>query len=211
MWVKICGITRTEDAAAAARFGADAIGMVFAESPRKVTPDEAKRISLEAPRGPSRVGVFVDSSPEEVLEIVDYCGLDLAQLHGGEGRGHFEALGNIAIKAARVRSLSDMSRVALLPFERILFDCPGGIPGTSDLQEYDWSLVRFFDGSRQVILAGGLTPENIGAAIRAARPYGVDVSSGVESSPGLKDAAKMYRFIEKARKTDYEVSHGEKS
>jgi phosphoribosylanthranilate isomerase len=205
MWVKICGITRLEDAVSAATFGADAVGFVFADSPRRVTPDEARRLSFEMPDGPLKVGVFVDSPPQEVEETVRHCGLDLVQLHGAESPELYSALGDIAIKAVRVNGGIDIAAVKQYRCRALLFDCydldrHGGTGRT-----FDWRLLRLVDSGTRVIVAGGLNPGNVGQAVAQARPYGVDVSSGVEKEPGVKDPVLMYRFIENARKADYEV------
>lgn len=208
MWVKICGITRLEDAVAVARFGADALGFVFAESPRRVTPDEARAISLEV-EGPAKVGVFVDTPMEEVRSIVRYCGLDLVQLHGSESAEYVHALGLDAIKALRVNGSLDIARATRYAQEcscrALLLDGfdTGKAGGTG--RTFDWKLVRLLEGKPRVIIAGGLNPRNIAEAVKTARPYGVDVSRGVESSPGIKDPVLLYRFIEMARKADYEV------
>jgi phosphoribosylanthranilate isomerase len=207
MWVKICGITRLEDAVAAARFGADAVGFVFAESPRGIAPDEARLISRRMPSGPARVGVFVDTPVQDILDVIDHCGLDLAQLHGGEGRAHLEALGESAIKAVGVKGLEDVVRASRYPCRYLLFDGCRTDGGSHRKGSFDWRLLRALEGDKRVILAGGLTPENVGQAVRTARPFGVDVSSGVECSAGRKDPVLMYRFIEAAKKTHYEVQN----
>jgi phosphoribosylanthranilate isomerase len=210
MWVKICGITRIEDAVSAARFGADAVGFVFAESPRRVTPDEAQKICRDMPDGPARVGVFVDSPVEEVREISSYCGLDLVQLHGDEGHDYCSALGEKAIKALRVNGTLDIARATRYSqegdVEALLLDGfhPGKRGGTGST--FDWRMVRLIEGGPRLIIAGGLRPENVAELVKIARPYGVDASSGIEKAPGVKDPVLMYRFIENARKADYEVS-----
>ena len=206
MWVKVCGITRLEDAVAAARFGADAVGFVFAESPRMVTPEEAGEISRRMPDGPAKVGVFVNSPVEDVNRVVRRCGLDLVQLHGDEDPAYCEELGGIAIKALRVDGALDVALAKQYHCHALLLDGydRGRRGGTG--KTFDWTTVRLLDGRRRVIVAGGLGPDNVGRAIEAARPYGVDASSGVESEPGRKDAVLMYRFIENARRADYEVN-----
>ncbi len=206
MWVKICGITRLEDAVEAARFGADAIGFVFAESPRWVSPDLARDISRRTPDGPAKVGVFVDSPVEEVLETVRYCGLDLVQLHGDEDEDYCAKLGDIAIKAIRVNGSVDVARARSYPCHALLFDGFDREKRGGTGKTFDWTVLRLLDDKRRIIVAGGLTPDNVGKAVKAARPYGVDVSSGIEKEPGIKNPVLMYRFIEKARRADYEVN-----
>jgi phosphoribosylanthranilate isomerase len=206
MWVKICGITSLEDALTASTFGADAVGFVFADSPRRVTLETARSISLGMPAGPKRVGVFVDSPLEEVQETIRYCGLDLVQLHGTESPEYCSELRDKAIKAIRVRDGMDVVRSRDYRGCRLLFDChdPARAGGTG--RSFDWKLLRLIGDRTRAIIAGGLRPLNLAHAIDLARPYGVDVSSGVEVEPGRKDPVLMYEFIEKARKADFEVS-----
>jgi phosphoribosylanthranilate isomerase len=204
MWVKICGITRLEDAECAARFGADAVGFVFAGGPRKITPEQARDIAGRMPSGPVKVGVFSDSPIVEVRDTAHYCGLDLVQLHGDEDPDYCGLLGDTAIKAISVKGQLDFVRAGRYDCHALLFDvCKSG-RGDSD-RPFDWRMLRLLDPGKRVIVAGGLSPDNVAAAVREGRPFGVDVSSGVESSPGVKDPVLMYRFIERARKADYEV------
>jgi len=211
MWIKICGITRLEDALSAARFGADAVGFVFADSPRRVSPVQARDIAREMPGRPARVGVFVDSPPEEVLRIAEYCGLDLVQLHGNEDTEYCDALGDRAIKALRVAEKADLLKVRDYRCRAVLLD---GYAKTTNSGNgnggggagIDWKMLRVIKSGRPVIVAGGLQPGNVAAAVKETHPYGVDVSSGVESAPGIKDPVLMYEFIERARKADYEVN-----
>ncbi|MFH1149987.1 MAG: phosphoribosylanthranilate isomerase [Actinomycetota bacterium] len=206
MWVKICGITRLEDAMDAARFGADAVGFVFAESPRRIAPDDARRICWGLNGKVQKVGVFVDRPLEEVRETVEHCGLDLVQLHGNESREYCEALGDIVIKALHVNGSFDVAKAAGYRCRALLFDSHSPERAREAGRTFDWNLLRLLEGNRRIIVAGGLGPDNVAAAVRASHPYGVDVSSGIESEPGIKDPVLMYRFIEKARKADYEVN-----
>lgn len=211
MWIKICGITRLEDALSAARFGADAVGFVFADSPRRVSPVQARDIAREMPGRPARVGVFVDSPPEEVLRIAEYCGLDLVQLHGNEDTEYCDALGDRAIKALRVAEKADLLKVRDYRCRAVLLDgyaktTNGGNGNGGGGAGIDWKMLRVIKSGRPVIVAGGLQPGNVADAVKETHPYGVDVSSGVESAPGIKDPVLMYEFIERARKADYEVN-----
>ena len=204
--VKICGITSMEDAAMAVAAGADAVGFVFwPGSPRAVDPAAARAIAATLPPFVLRVGVFVDASPEEMRRVADEVGLDLVQLHGSESP---EAVSQRA--AARGQGGARGPRLPAgggAPLRRSggrppprhargrATGCPGGTGRT-----FDWSLVRpVREGTSFVILAGGLTPENVGEAIAAVRPDAVDVSSGVESAPGKKDPAKVRAFVEAVR------------
>jgi phosphoribosylanthranilate isomerase len=206
MWVKICGITKLEDAVSAARFGADAVGFVFADSPREVTPKRARNIAKAMPAGPEKVGVFVNRPLDEIEKIVDYCGLDLVQLHGDEDPAYCSMLGDRAIKALRVRGNTDLVEVDKYPCRAVLLDGYESAGRRADGSGFDWRMVSVFDAGLPIIVAGGLTPDNVGKAITTARPFGVDVSSGVEAAPGIKDPVLIYHFIEKARRADYEVN-----
>jgi phosphoribosylanthranilate isomerase len=201
--VKICGITSVEDGLMAAQAGADAVGFVFwPASPRAVDVETARRIVQALPPFVTRVGVFVDASREELACVADAVGLDLLQLHGQESIEDLERLPRPALKALRVDESFSLDLAARYA-ERaagLLLDAgtaarPGGTGHT-----FDWSVAR---GVRErvgvLVLAGGLTPANVGAAIAAVAPAAVDVSTGVESAPGRKDAAKVRAFIEAVR------------
>ncbi|RKO66844.1 phosphoribosylanthranilate isomerase [Desulfofundulus salinus] len=199
--VKICGITDISSALAAAEAGADALGFVFAPSPRRITPSQACRICRELPPFITRVGVFVDAPLEEVRAVAEYCGLDAIQLHGSESPDYCRALGRRVIKAFRVGDEIDPVELSRYPADAILLDTfvAGQKGGTG--QPFDWQLAAGLKLSRPLILAGGLTPENVGRAVAIVQPYGVDVSSGVEKDgqPGKKDPDKIRRFIAAAK------------
>ncbi len=205
MWIKICGVTRLEDAVLASRYGADAVGFIFAESPRGVDADTARKIISRMPAGPAAVGVFVDAPLERVIEFKEYCCLDLVQLHGDEDTAYCRALGGSAIKAVRMCEAMDVVTACRYDCAALLFEA--GRPdddGDTGAGRVPWETLRLARG-RRVIAAGGLTPGNVADVVKAARPFGVDVASGVESAPGIKDAELMREFIEKARKADCEV------
>jgi phosphoribosylanthranilate isomerase len=209
MWVKICGITRLQDAVAAARFGADALGFVFVESPRRVTPEQVRAITRELPSRPVKVGVFADMPSEEVARIADFCDLDMVQLHGSEDAGYCEAIGSNVIKALRVRENTDLLRAHAYRCCAVLLDGYNGEASgksAAGAKRVDWRMLRVMEQGPPLIIAGGLHPGNVGDAVRETIPYGVDVSRGVESAPGIKDPVLIYRFIESARRADYEVN-----
>lgn len=199
--IKICGITRIEDALAAIAAGADAIGFVFyAKSPRAVTPAQARAIIAALPPFVTTVGLFVDMPRAELTRLLAEVPLDLLQFHGDEGPEDCAGYGRPYIKALRVKPGDDVAAaISRYPAASgILLDTyvPGTPGGTGEA--FDWSLVPR-DAAKPLILAGGLTPENVGDAVRQVRPYAVDVSGGVEASKGIKDAAKIQAFIQRAR------------
>lgn len=194
---KICGITRIEDALAAAEAGADAIGFVFyAKSPRAVDVRQARAIIAELPPFVTTVGLFVNASRCELNEILEVVPLDLLQFHGDETPQDCEGYHRPWIKALRVRPGDDLEAACRLyaGARGILLDTyVPGVPGGTG-EAFDWSLVpaRL---SKPIILAGGLSAGNVGQAIAQVRPYAVDVSGGVEQAKGIKDAAKIEAFM----------------
>jgi len=195
--VKICGITRPEHARAAAQAGADAIGLMFyAPSPRYVTPDRAREICAALPPLVAVVGVFVNPEPHHVETVVEGLPVDLLQFHGEESPELCAGAGKPYLKAVRVRTGGDIAQAAArYPGARALLldahhDALWGGTGT----RFDWNVVPQ-DVGCPVVLAGGLTPENVAGAIRRVRPFAVDVSGGVESAPGEKDVRSMERFM----------------
>jgi phosphoribosylanthranilate isomerase len=198
---KICGITRVEDALAAVEAGADAIGLVFyAKSPRAVSVQQARAIVAALPPFVTSVGLFVDASRCELGEILDAVPLDLLQFHGDETPDECDHYGRPYIKALRVKPGDDIAaQVARYANARgVLLDTfVPGIPGGTG-EAFDWSLVPA-QLSKPVILAGGLTAANVAQAIEKVRPFAVDISGGVESAKGIKDAAKIHAFMEAVR------------
>jgi phosphoribosylanthranilate isomerase len=218
MWVKICANTSAEDALAAIRFGADAVGFVFASSKRQVTAEQVRAITAELPQDPERVGVFHNLSAEEIAHVAETARLTTAQLHGDFDS---DLLGDLTRLAPELRLIhvvhwdlsvpepysavvTQLERIAeLAPNARVLVDAKvnGATGGTG--KSFDWENARaLFSGFRglKIILAGGLRPENVAGAIRIVQPTGIDVASGVESEPGKKDHAKLKAFIENARR-----------
>ena len=204
MKIKICGITNTEDAAVAVAAGADALGfVVYRESPRWVEPAVAKSIIAGLPPFVSAVGVFVNEGAERVRALMDECGFVLAQLHGDESALYCQDLGRPALKAIRLKDRGTF--LALAEFHGranvrgMLIDAFSDQAYGGTGQTVDWTLAEEAARATPIILAGGLNPENVAEAIQKVRPYGVDVSSGVEQSPGKKDHHKLKAFIEAAR------------
>ncbi|MCX6339392.1 MAG: phosphoribosylanthranilate isomerase [Candidatus Aureabacteria bacterium] len=200
--VKICGITNRDDAHAAVHAGADALGFVFAPSPRRVAPERAREIIGSLPLFVSTVGVFVDEDPASVREVVSFCNLRYIQFHGDEPPEICNAFGDRAIKAVQIKDEGDLRGLERYHVSAFLLDSHvagrRGGTGTS----FPWELAaRVGSMGRSVILSGGLNSGNVAQAIRIAAPYAVDVSSGVESEPGKKDPALVREFIRIA-KTD---------
>ena len=198
--VKICGITNLEDAIAAAELGADAVGFVmYPKSPRCVKPAQVKLIISQLPPYVTPVGVFANQDFQEVWKMMEACGFDLAQLQGNEAPEFCQRLDSRVIKAIRVRdgdSIKQMSKYAVRAFvlDTYLEDQFGGTG-----ERFDWDLAVQARQYGRIILAGGLTPENVREAVAKVEPYGVDVSSGVEKHLGKKDHAKIEKFIKQAK------------
>ena len=197
MFVKICGITNEADALMAVAMGADALGFVFAPSSRRVGPDDVRDILRHLPDEVLTVGVFRDESAQRIVEIVSSTGLGGVQLHGRESPGEaawIEARVPFVVQAFAAGD-PRLERVDDYQVDAVLLDA--AVPGSGTT--FDWALVGDLPRRRRVLLAGGLDPENVGEAIRAVRPWGVDVSSGVERSAGLKDVRRVRRFVAEAR------------
>jgi phosphoribosylanthranilate isomerase len=199
--VKICGITSVADAQAAAEAGADLIGLMFYEgSPRHISLATAAEISRSLSPFVQRVGVFVNPSEELVLRAIGECGLNLLQFHGDESSDFCTQFGLMSLKALRVRDAESLRQLEHFNTDAFLLDAysKSGLGGTGETFNWDLAVAAQKFG-KPIFLAGGLTPENVADAVRKVRPFAVDVSSGVESSPGKKDAAKVRAFIQAAK------------
>lgn len=203
--VKICGITRERDALEAVRLGADAIGLVFyPPSPRAVTVEQAGEIVRRLPPFVTVVGLFVDAAPGHVADVVSRVRIDLLQLHGRESPRDCAHQPRPWVKAVRMKDGIDPAAEAVRYADAagLLLDAyRPGVPGGTGTA-FDWDRVPA-DLASRVILAGGLTPENVEQAIRRVRPYAVDVSGGVESAKGVKDAEKIEAFMRGVRRADH--------
>ena len=202
--IKICGITNEEDALAAARFGADALGFIFAPSPRRIAPEKARQIIKVLPPLVQTVGVFVDEDLGEVSSIAEMCGLDILQFHGSESADYCDSFDHRVIKAVRLRNRQDIKSLAKYDgvVQDLLLDTyvPDKVGGTGMTFNWEWAFEAGKYG--RIILSGGLSPENVAAAISMVKPYGVDASSSLERSPGIKDHEKMMQFIVEARQAE---------
>lgn len=202
--VKICGITNLDDAAAAAGYGADAIGFIFWErSPRYINEKAASRILKETAPFITAVGVFVNETTDKIRAVIKETGINCVQLHGDEPPESCEDLaadGVKVIKAFRVREKKDIQGLIAYPASAYLLDTyrEGMMGGTGET--FNWDIAVEAKKSGTIILSGGLTPENVSEAVKRVGPYAVDVSSGVEISPGRKDPDKVRRFIKEAKK-----------
>jgi phosphoribosylanthranilate isomerase len=196
--VKICGITRIEDALEAVKQGADAIGLVFyPQSPRYVTPEQAAAIASKIPAFVSIVGLFVDADAAEIKQVLSKVRLDLLQFHGDEPPAQCRQFSIPYMKAVRVKTDTNLVQYAAeyADAKALLLDAfAEGVPGGTG-QVFDWTLIPQ-NLALPVVLAGGLNAENVGQAISHVKPYAVDVSGGVEVSKGIKDAAKIAAFMQ---------------
>ncbi|MFP7753096.1 phosphoribosylanthranilate isomerase [Thermodesulfobacteriota bacterium B35] len=211
--IKMCGVTRLEDALAAVEAGVDALGFIFFEkSPRNIDPEEARLIIEALPPLVDTVGVFVDRKRNEVEEIIDFCSLAYAQLHGSESPKYCERLARFAspcqvLKVLRVGRTMDTDQLHAYDehVRGYLLDtlASGSMGGTGKV--FDWSLIGGLGLQKPFLLAGGLNEDNILDALATVRPYGVDVNSGVEKRPGIKDHEKIRRFVQIVRRATLET------
>ena len=199
--VKICGITRNEDLSAACAAGADALGFVFyAKSPRNLSIERAASLVRALPPFVQSVGLFVDAEPGFVGAVLDAVPLDLLQFHGDETPEYCRQFNRPYLKAVRVRPGVDLVKYAsdFADARALLLDAyVPGVPGGTG-ERFDWRLIPA-GLNKPIILSGGLNPDNVAEAVQTVQPWAVDVSSGVESAPGIKDVAKVAAFIERAK------------
>lgn len=199
MFVKICGVTTEEDALLAVAMDADAVGFIFAPSPRQMRVDDVRDIVRRLPHETMTVGVFRNELSETVVETVHRAGLRAAQLHGNESHESLEFVKARVPLVIRALPAGDERIRSLRPELADILLVDSDDPGSGEV--FDWSLVEGVPRSMPLLLAGGLTPDNVESAIRRVRPWGVDVASGVEASPGHKDPTKVRLFVERARQT----------
>jgi phosphoribosylanthranilate isomerase len=200
--IKICGITNSEDAVLASDLGADALGFVFANSPRRITPQLARRIVLSLPPFLVKVGVFVNEGIDEVRKIYHDCGLNFVQLHGEEDENYINSLSLPTIKAFRVADHRILDEIGRFDSNCFLLDAYDQVRPGGTGRSFDWEIAKRAAKIGKLILSGGLDSLNVRGALEKVRPYGVDVSSGVERKPGVKDPAEMQRFIKEVREWD---------
>jgi phosphoribosylanthranilate isomerase len=200
--IKICGLTRRDDAMGAAEWGADALGFVFAErSKRRADPEVVAAFAGEIAPFVTRVGVFQNQPIDKVRRVMRLCRLHVAQLHGDEDERYIAELGLPVLKAVGLGSAEDVEKLSAFPSQGA-FLLDSGAGGTGRPFEWPWALAAMRYG--RIVLAGGLTPANVADAMRRVRPWAVDTASGVEKSPGIKDSKKVREFIRRVRETDRE-------
>ncbi len=200
MKVKICGITNQEDASAAVELGVDALGFIFAKSPRQIEPEKARSIISSLPPFVKSMGVFVNEDPEKVREIVDFCGLDLIQFHGDEPPEMCRGFMPRAVKAFQIKDEANLEPVNAYKgtVRALLFDTYSKEKRGGTGKTFDWGLaIKGKELGIPLVLSGGLSPSNIKEAISKVRPDAVDVNSGVELSPGRKDQTLMKQLMKR--------------
>ncbi len=201
--IKICGITNKADAIAAAELGLDMMGFVFySGSKRHVEPKIVKEIANELPPSLVKVGVFVDMDKNKVLDIAEECALDMLQFHGDETPDYCAGFKDSykVMKAFRIKNMESLKGINDYNVDFYLLDAYSAKEKGGTGEIFDWKIIENFEFLKPVILSGGLTPDNVRDAIEQLSPYGVDVSSGVEMSPGKKDTLLMKKFVENMRK-----------
>jgi phosphoribosylanthranilate isomerase len=199
--IKICGNTRAEDVELAVELGADLLGFIFTRSKRQVRVDEIKGIIAQVPAGVERVGVFIDEPPEEIGKVAQACGLTAIQVYRPLTETD-RALGLLLLPAFRVQEGEDLGSIPLERGDHPLFDTwtADTIGGTG--RAWSWPQAKAVARQYQVVVSGGLTPDNVDGAVRELHPWAVDVCSGVEAEPGRKDPAKLRAFVEAVRRVD---------
>lgn len=200
--IKVCGLTREADLRATARAGADLAGFQMSRGPRKLAPGEARALVRRTPAGMLAVGVFVDETLERLLQLTRFCGFDVLQLHGAEPRDLPSRLPRPVLRAVRMRRKTSHRGAGGPNVAALLLDRynPHRAGGTGEAFNWTWAAAAVRETPLPIFLAGGLTPGNVAEAIRRVRPFGVDVASGVETSPGRKDPARVLRFVREARR-----------
>ena len=199
--IKICGNTRGADVELAVELGADLLGFIFTRSKRQVRVDDIKGVIAQVPAGVERVGVFIDETPEEISEVAQACGLTAIQVYRPLTEKD-RSLGLLLLPAFRVQEGEDLAGLPLERGDHPLFDTwiPDTIGGTG--RAWAWPQAKAVARQYQVVVSGGLTPDNVDGAVRELHPWAVDVCSGVEAEPGRKDPAKLRAFVAAVRRVD---------
>jgi phosphoribosylanthranilate isomerase len=200
--IKICGITNIDDALEAVSLGVDALGFIFAPSPRRIDDSAARDMIRHLPSSIWKVGVFVNEEVERVRRIAQDCGLDAVQLHGQESPEYCRQIPLGVVKAIGVKDVGCLKEIERYSCFSILLDAPGTDRAGGTGKTFCWEIALEARKKRNFILSGGLNPTNVYPAVQEIRPFGVDVCSGVEKIPGKKDRSKMIEFIKEVRRAD---------
>jgi len=201
-WIKICGITNLEDALNAVSLGVDALGFIFAASPRRVDPLRVQEMVRHLSPSIWKVGVFVNEELKKVRQIAEDCGLNTLQFHGQEPPEYCHRVHLPVIKAIGVKDANSLKEMGRYPFASILLDAWSADRAGGTGKTFSWDMAREARQQRNFILSGGLNPQNVFTAVRDLRPQGVDVCSGVEKILGKKDRGKMAEFVKEVKKAD---------
>ncbi len=204
--IKICGITNLDDAKSVADLGAHAIGFVFAESSRRIKPSVVREISKLLPPFISKIGVFVNEEMKTIKEMYEYCYLDAVQLHGDEDLQYIDSLSLPSIKAFKVSGNEVIKQIEQFGLSYFLLDNFDKNLSGGTGKKFDWQIARKASKLGNLILSGGLNPENIKEALETVNPYAVDISSGVEKSPGIKDYQKMESVINEVHRWNSRIN-----
>lgn len=200
--IKVCGMTRLADAMGAVTAGVDALGFIFAaKSPRRIAPEQAREIIAALPPFVAAVGVFVDEDVKQVEEIVRYCNLTVVQLHGSESPAYCAKMPCLVVKSFSLPGSPDFLAYQYVVSGFLLDTFHDKLAGGTG-QTFDWSILNKIQPSGPLVLAGGLGPHNVGEAVRMVHPFAVDVNSGVETAPGLKDIARIRQVVAEVRRAD---------
>ncbi|MFQ6070392.1 MAG: N-(5'-phosphoribosyl)anthranilate isomerase [Candidatus Aminicenantales bacterium] len=198
--VKICGITNLEDALLAADLGAEALGFIFAPSPRRISPSKARRIISRLPPFIHKIGVFGEENPDTMEKIMEYCSLDFVQLHGEFPASHLHRLGRKAIKVFEMNKENVLDEIKKVSLPFFMLDLP---KNEGERSFAEWEITDEAKKAGKFILAGGLKPENIENILERVRPFAVDVCRGVEKEKGIKSPERLKEFIFRVRKWDF--------
>jgi phosphoribosylanthranilate isomerase len=201
-WTKICGITNLEDALLAASMGVDALGFIFAPSPRRVEPDTARKIIEILPGTLLKVGVFVDEDRCEIERVLKYCGLTAVQLHGNESPESCRGFSVPVFKALHIKDMKSLAAMDEYQDVSLVLDTYSPVRAGGTGISFPLEIALAARKKRNFVLSGGLRPSNVGEAVRKVRPLGVDVCSGVERTPGRKDSSSLIAFVKEVGKAD---------
>ena len=201
-WIKICGITNIEDALNAISLGVDALGFIFAPSSRRVKPDATQKIIHALPRTLLKVGVFVNEEWKEVQQVAKYCPLNAFQFNGKESPEYCQKFPHPVFKALHIKDLESLKDIEKYHDISILLDTYSPVQAGGTGNPFPWEIALIAKEKRDFILSGGLSPLNVREAIKKVKPWGVDVCSGVEATPGKKDLSKMIDFVKEVKKAD---------